>query len=194
MITIASEAWTELQVDTASLRLLIEHGRWCTSVEASEQWKRTRDGSTSDESATNARHICATNNWEIRFKWLASPDHNNNYSARQVPYLDFLKKSLATWWVEFTSLLFFFVSGRYNYASPFMRKTIVIYLQSLVQVVIIHKIDYCNSVLVNIPDSTLHPHITILNIVPHGLWKGWSLETIPTHRSVYSTGFPSKLV
>ena len=36
-------------------------------------------------------------------------------------------------------------------------------LQTLVQALVIFRLDYCNSVLVNLPDSTLHPYTTILH-------------------------------
>ena len=36
-------------------------------------------------------------------------------------------------------------------------------LQTLIQALVISRLDYCNSVLVNLPESTLHPYTTILH-------------------------------
>ena len=36
-------------------------------------------------------------------------------------------------------------------------------LRTLVQAVVISRLDYCNSILINLPDTTLHPQSTILH-------------------------------
>ena len=65
--------------------------------------------------------------------------------------------------------------------------------RTLVQALVISKFDYCNSILINLPDNTLHPYTTLLHSAAR-LVK-IKLEAkgshYPQHFGNY-TGFPSK--
>ena len=68
--------------------------------------------------------------------------------------------------------------------------------QTLVQALVISRLDYCNSVLVNLPDSTLHPYTTILHSAARlakGLKPRDHVSTLIIYRSaaanmIYGTG------
>ena len=70
-------------------------------------------------------------------------------------------------------------------------------LRTLVQALVISRFDYCNSIMINLPDTTLHQssifHKPLSSTVLHDSSKAWSQGiTSPQLFGNYSTGFPSK--
>ena len=68
------------------------------------------------------------------------------------------------------------------------------YLRTLFQALVISRLDYCNAILINLPDTTLHPYTTILHSAARLVksLKPRDHRITPPQLFSNSTGFPSK--